>query len=60
VNYLLAAYSCAGCEVSGRVAEDTPGEALCWCCGRPAVITAHVSPVPLKFGAALAAARNHP
>jgi len=63
VNDLLAAYTCTGCEVAGRADRDTYGRALCWCCGQAAVITALVSPIPVNFGAALAAAlasRSHP
>lgn len=42
---LLAAYTCTTCQVTGRVLKNDAGQALCWYCGQPAVITAIVAGV---------------
>lgn len=44
---MLAAYVCLKCDVRGRVDAPPGGEAPCWNCGEPAVITARVTPIPL-------------
>jgi hypothetical protein len=40
---ILAAYTCGACDIQGRDLEVSPGQVLCWNCGRPAAITARVS-----------------